>query len=120
MRICGLFLAIMLAVAFPAFAEDKVEGKWEFTQTSPYTERTQIIEVKKKGKSITVSMETRDGQKVTGTGTVKGRNVSWKVSFDIERGPFVITYTGSVNAKGMKGKVEYGPLASGKWRAKKP
>ncbi len=120
MRAMGLFLTIALA-ALPALAaKQNVTGKWEFISTSPLGERTQVVEMTQKGKALSVSMKTRDGQDVTGKGTVKGEEISWDVIFESERGKFTFTYSGRIHEKSMKGRVRYGNAASGKWSARKP
>lgn len=115
----GLFLTIALT-ALPALAaKQNVTGKWEFTATSPLGERTQVVEMTQEGKALSVSMKTRDGQDVTGKGTVKGQEISWDLIFDGERGKFTITYSGRIHENEIKGKVSYGNLGRGKWSARK-
>ena len=48
---------------------------------------------------------------------VNGSEISWDLTFERERGKFIITYSGRIQEKGMKGKVTYGTLGSGKWTA---
>ena len=120
MRASGLFLTIALA-ALPAMAaKQNVTGKWEFKSTSPIGERSQVVEMTQKDKGLSVSMKTRGGEDVTGKGTVKGEEISWTLSFEGERGPFTVTYTGRIQENGMKGKVSYGRYGKGTWSARKP
>ena len=115
-----LFLAIALSAPPAMAAKQNVTGKWEFTATSPIGERSQVVEMTQKGKALSVSMKTRDGEDVTGRGTVKGELISWTVSFEHERGRFAVTYTGRIQESGMKGKVSDGGYGKGKWSARGP
>ena len=119
MRMLSLFLIIAVAPLPALGAKQNVTGQWEFTSSSPLGERTQVVEMKQNGKTLSVSMTTREGDSVTGKGTVKDGTISWTLSFDGERGAITITYSGRLEEGQLKGKVKYGNFASGRWTASK-
>jgi len=120
-KMCSL-LSILSLVLIPFLLtaqEVNVTGDWEMTTQSPRGERTQTIHIEQEGEKITVTMEGRQGEEITGEGTVKGNKIEWSMTRSTPRGDFTITYTGTVEGDTMSGEAQMGDFGTMEWTAKK-
>lgn len=96
-----------------------VTGDWEMTVKSPRGERTRNIHFEQDGEKLTVTMEGRGGEKITGEGTIKENKIEWSITRSTPRGEFTITYTGTVEGDTMSGEAQMGDFGSMEWTAKR-
>ena len=116
-------MLLLLAATLTAAAID-VSGVWEMTSQSPRgDERTREITIVQEGEKITVTMPGRQGDEVTGEGTLKGNAIEWTITRETPRGEFTMTYKGTVEGDTMSGETEMGGGMGGgrtmEWTAKK-
>ena len=83
-RMFYLSLALMLAVSF-VLAAVNVTGEWDLTRKTPQGDRTSPITFTQDGEKLTVKMTGRNGEEITGTGTVKGNDIEWSITRTIRQ-----------------------------------
>jgi hypothetical protein len=89
------------------------------TVQSPRGERTHNIHFEQDGEKLTVTMEGRGGEEITGEGTIKENKIEWSITRSTPRGEFTITYTGTVEGDTMSGEAQMGDFGSMEWTAKR-
>jgi len=115
----ALGILILAGLSLFALAVD-VSGTWEITLKSPQRgDMTSEMKIEQDGEKITVTMESFQGDELTGEGTAKDNKVEWTVNINTQRGDFTITYTGAVEGDTMSGEAEIGDFATMEWIAKK-
>lgn len=119
-RIATIFLAAGFLAGFMALAQDKIDvsGEWEMTRVTPRGDMTTPITFKQDGENLTVTTTGRDGQEITGTGTVKGQDIEWSITMNTPRGEFTMTYKGKVEGDTMSGTTQMGERTM-EWKAKR-
>jgi hypothetical protein len=108
-------VALVVAFAGLARAEDKEKGKADATGTWKWT-----VEFNDQKREVTLKLK-QEGDKLTGTvtgrnneetkiedGKVKGDEVSFQVTRERDGQKFVMKYTAKLSGDTMKGKVEFG------------
>jgi hypothetical protein len=114
------FTLVFLFVGFVSAADVDVTGDWEMTMESPRGgEITRALHFEQDGEKITVTMEGRQGDEITGEGTIKGNEIEWTISRSTPRGGMTMAYKGTVDGDSMSGTVEMGDFGSFDWRAKR-
>lgn len=96
-----------------------VSGEWEMTSQSPRGEMTRTITIVQDGEKITVTMPGRQGQELTGEGTIIDNKIEWTINRSTPRGDFTMNYKGTVDGNTMSGEIEMGDRGSMEWTAKK-
>ena len=113
------FAFIIFLVGFAGAFDVDVTGDWEMTTVSPRGERTSTVHFEQDGEKITVTMEGRQGDEITGEGTIQGNAIEWTISRSTPRGDMTMTYEGTVDGDTMSGTVEVGDFGSFDWTAKR-
>ena len=121
-RTIMLVLAVALA-APPVIAGQagKVDltGKWTFNVETSAGAGTPTIALKQDGEKLTGHYSGQLGEADL-TGSVKGQDVNFKFTVDVQGNNLDCTYSGSAEAKdAMKGKVNIAGLGDGTFTAKK-
>lgn len=102
-----LSLGLVLVGAFLLAAEINVTGDWEMSITTPQGPRTSTITFTQTGENLAVKTTGRQGQEITGAGTVKGNEIEWTITRPGRQGGEIkITYKGKVEGDKMSGTVE--------------
>jgi len=116
-----LALAVSVSLALAAQATN-VSGEWELTMTTPRGERVSPYKFEQDGEKLKVITTDREGNEITGEGTLKGNDIQWSIVRSTPRGEFTVTYTGKVEGDTMKGQATMGDMGSMDWTAtrKKP
>lgn len=97
-----------------------VSGEWEMSSQTPRgDDMTRTITITQEGEKITVTMPGRQGQELTGEGTIIGNKIEWTISRSTPRGDFTMQYRGTVAGDTMSGEVEVGDRGAMEWTAKK-
>ena len=121
-------LAVILRLGFPALplahvaAQDKpidVSGNWALTVETAGGTGTPSVELGQNGETLTgkYSSQVFGEQKVTGT--IKGNAITFSFATSFEGSTVTVTYTGTVDASTMKGKVTVGDLGEGTFTGKR-
>jgi hypothetical protein len=129
MRIIS-FVALMIvaAVVPPAqnlsalASQDRpadVAGTWAITVQITGTIGTPTLTLKQDGETLsgTYTSQVFGDQNVTGT--IKGTAITFGFTATVEGNPVKVTYSGTVEKDAMQGKVSFGDLADGTFKAKK-
>jgi hypothetical protein len=115
--------AVAMLVAAAAFAGQAakvdVTGKWLFNVETAAGSGTPTITLKQDGEKLTGHYSGQLGEADL-TGSVKGQDVNFKFTVDVQGNNLDCIYTGSVEAKdAIKGKVSIVGLGDGTFTAKK-
>jgi len=124
MRKIYFFLSLIFVfTSFALFAQAQtanVSGDWELTIQGPRGEMTWSVNFVQDGEKLTVAMTggPRGGES-KGEGTIKGNEIEWSITRTTPQGERTITYKGKVEGNTMSGTVEFGPMGTREWTAKK-
>ncbi|MFB0518342.1 MAG: hypothetical protein ACETWC_03560 [Acidobacteriota bacterium] len=114
--ILALFIMPLFALLIKADQVD-VTGDWELTVKSPRGEMTSDIRFVQEGENLTVTMEDRQGNEITGQGTVTDNEIKWTIIRSTPRGEMTVTYTGKIEGDTMSGEAQMGERGSFEWSA---
>jgi len=114
-----LSLALALIVTSAVLlAAVNVTGDWEMTaKMRNGNERKSVITFTQDGEKLTVKTTGRNGEEITGTGTVKGDDIEWSITRSGPQGEFTITYKGKVDGDKMSGTSQFGDRPGMEWSA---
>ncbi len=115
--IIALFALALLVLPLSA-QQVNVSGDWEMTSQGRQGPMTTKLHFEQDGEKIKVTMENPRGE-MTGEGTIKGNEIEWTITRETPRGPFTMTYKGTVEGDTMKGEVQFGDFPAREWTAKK-
>jgi len=116
-------LALVLAASFSAAAQSgkvDVTGKWTFNVQTDAGSGTPTVTLKQDGEKLTghYSSQTFGEQELTGS--IKGNDLKFSFSADVQGNSLHVTYTGTVeNKDSLKGTVDLGGLGQGTFTAKR-
>ncbi len=118
----SLFLSLALALAvlapYVAAAVD-VTGDWDMTRNTPRGTMTSVISFTQTGENITVKMPGRNGEEITGTGTIKGNELEWTITRTGPQGEMKVLYKAKVEGDKMTGTSQFGDRPAMEWTAVK-
>jgi hypothetical protein len=123
-RLIVIVAALALAVV-PLFAQDAskdkkidVTGSWESTVESPQGTLSSVATYKQEGESLTGTHVGQMGE-VPLKGTVKGNQIAYTITIDMQGQQFTITYSGKIEGDAITGTADFGGMATGKWTVKR-
>ena len=121
--LAALGVAALIGMASTAIAGQAakvdVTGKWVFAVETAAGSGTPTMTFKQEGEKLTGHYTGQLGEADL-TGTVKGLDVSFKFSVDVQGTMLEFVYTGTVEGKdAMKGKVSIVGLGDGTFTAKR-
>jgi hypothetical protein len=100
-------------------AKTDITGKWSFNVETGAGSGTPTMTFKQEGEKLTGHYSGQLGEADL-AGTVKGQNVEFKFTVDLQGQQLNCVYTGAVDGKdSMKGKVDLVGLGEGTFTAKK-
>jgi len=102
-KILTLTVLILGLMVFAAYALVDVSGVWEMSSEGRQGPMTRDITIVQDGDKITVTMPGRQGEEITGEGTVDGNNIQWSITRESPRGEFTMNYKGTVDGDTMSG-----------------
>jgi len=114
-------IAILVAASAAAGQTPKIDvtGKWAFAVETSAGSGTPTITLKQDGEKLAGHYSGQLGEADL-TGSVKGQDVSFKFTVDVQGNVLECTYTGTAeNKDAMKGKVSIAGLGDGTFTAKK-
>jgi hypothetical protein len=116
-------LALVLAASFNATAQSgkvDITGKWAFNVQTEAGSGTPTVTLKQDGEKLTghYSSQTFGEQELTGS--VKGTDLKFSFSADVQGNALTVTYAGTIeNKDSLKGTVDLGGLGQGTFTAKR-
>ena len=113
------FALVFLLIGFADAWDVDVTGDWEMTMVTQRGERTRTVHFEQDGEKITVTMEGRQGDEITGEGTIKGNEIEWTIFRSTPRGDMTMAYKATVDGDTMIGTVAMGDFGSFNWTAKR-
>lgn len=114
--IAAVFAFALMATA--AFAQSKVDGKWETTMQGPNgNSMTQTYTFKTEGNKLSGTVSGRRGDTPL-EGTVDGNKINFTVTRQTQNGEMKMTYSGTVDGDNIKGTVQVNDN-SRDWTAKR-
>ncbi|HSF23279.1 MAG TPA: hypothetical protein VLE20_03555 [Blastocatellia bacterium] len=122
-RILGLtfiltVVALSVAAARPlAFQGGSVAGSWDVTIESPQGKRTVLMVIKQEGDKLTGAMKSQRGERPLDSVTVKGDEITFIMTQQVQGQDMVMTYKGKVAGGSMAGDADFGGFATGTWSA---
>jgi hypothetical protein len=121
LRVAAIAAIAMLCTVLAGAQAGKtdVTGKWAFNVETGAGSGTPTITLKQDGEKLTGHYSGQLGEADL-AGTVKGQNVEFKFTVDLQGQQLNCIYTGAVDGKdSMKGKVDLVGLGEGTFTAKK-
>jgi hypothetical protein len=101
-------------------AQVDVTGKWLFTVETSAGSGTPTVTLKQDGDKLTGHYSSANLGEADLTGTVKDRDIAFSFMAEARGVSFQVTYTGTIDNKdAMKGKVDLGGQAQGRFTAKR-
>ena len=116
-RILGTSLVLLIAALSAVAQSSSVAGSWDVTIDSPQGQRTVVMVIKKEGEKLSGAMKSPQGERPLDSVAVKGDEITFVVTREIQGQPMVMTYKGKVAKDSMKGDADFGGLATGTWSA---
>ena len=111
--------AFVLALFVPVMGQGvNITGEWAFTVQTDQGGGTPTITFKQDGEKLTGKYTGQLGAADL-TGTVKGNDVKFTFSIDVQGQQAVVSYTGTVDKNTMKGTLDLGGMATGTFTATK-
>jgi hypothetical protein len=122
-RVAALIAVVMLygvAIGHAGQAgKVDVTGKWAFTVETGVGSGSPVMTFKQDGENLTGHYSGQLGEADL-TGTVKGQDITFKFTVDVQGQTLNAVYTGTVDSKdSMKGKVDLVGLGEGTFTAKR-
>jgi hypothetical protein len=114
-------VALLYGMAITSAQAGKVDvtGKWAFSVETAAGSGTPTMTFKQDGEKLTGHYSGQLGEADL-TGTVKGQDISFKFTVDVQGQTLNAVYTGTVDSKdSMKGKVDLVGLGEGTFTAKR-
>jgi hypothetical protein len=100
-------------------AKADLTGTWSVTVELPDMTANPTVVLKQDGEKLTGDYISAQYGKYTITGTVKGVEVNFWFSMNVEGTALNVTYTGKLEKDGLTGAVNYGDMMSGTFFAEK-
>jgi hypothetical protein len=99
-------------------AATSLSGDWSMTLQLDQINATPALTLKQDGEKLTGTYTSQQYGKFPLTGTVKGKDVTFAVTLNIEGNSMAANYTGTLQDDGsIKGAVDIGGMMSGSWSA---
>ena len=115
-------MAILLAGSAMLTAQDKanVNGKWILTVMTEAGGTTMpTVTLKQEGEKLTGHYSSQSLGEADVTGTIKGQQIEFGFSAEVQGFALQVRYTGTVDGNTMKGKISLGELGDGTFTGKK-
>jgi hypothetical protein len=113
-------VAVLLSIAqVDSFArpQSSIVGTWDVTIESPQGKRNAMLVIRQDGGKLAGAMKSQAGERPLDSITLKGDDITFAITRNIQGQDMVITYKGKVEKGSMKGDADFGGLATGTWSA---
>lgn len=116
--IAGFILAAVFLASAPLVAQTNVTGEWLFNVTTDQGSGTPTITFKQDGEKLTGTYAGQLGNSDL-TGTVKGNDITFSFTVDVQGQQAPVTYKGTVEKNTMKGTLDIAGMVNGTFTATK-
>jgi hypothetical protein len=113
----SLLTILLAAAAHAAQGNPAVAGSWDVTVESPQGKRTVVLVIKQDGDKLTGMMKSPRGERPLDSVTVKGGEITFVMTAQVQGQDMVMTYKGKVDKGAMSGDADFGGFATGTWTA---
>ena len=113
-------VAVLLSIAqVNSFArpQSSVVGTWDVTIESPQGKRNAMLVIKQDGGKLSGAMKSPQGERPLDSITLKGNEITFVRTVNVQGQDMVFTYKGKVEKDSMKGDADFGGFATGTWSA---
>jgi hypothetical protein len=114
----ALIIAAVLLVSAQLSAQANVTGEWAFNVTTDQGGGTPTITFKQDGEKLTGKYVGQLGNSDL-TGTVKGTDITFNFTVDVQGQQAPVTYKGTVEKNTMKGTLDIAGMVNGTFTATK-
>ena len=119
MKACLSIIALVVASFIPVIAQGvNVTGEWLFTVQTDQGGGTPTITFKQDGEKLTGKYTGQLGAADL-TGTIKGNDVKFAFTIDVQGQQAPVSYAGTVEKNTMKGTLDIGGMVNGTFTATK-
>jgi hypothetical protein len=117
--ILSLITSLLTVAAFARAGQNnaRVAGTWDITIDSPQGKRTGLLVIKQEGEKLTGMMKSPRGERPLDSVTVKGGEITFVMTAQVQGQDMVMTYKGKVDKGAMSGDADFGGFATGTWSA---
>src|SRR5262249_36997426 len=123
LRQAAVFVAIFslaAAFAYAGQAKTDISGQWTFEVVTDAGGGTPTVTLKQDGEKLTGHYSSQTLGEADLTGTVKGQDIKFSFSADLQGTALQVTYAGTIESKdSMKGTIDLGGMAQGTFTAKR-
>lgn len=112
----AVFLTFALLASAQLAAQTNVTGDWAFTVTTDQGGGTPTITFKQDGEKLTGKYVGQLGSSDL-TGTVKGNDITFNFTVDVQGQQAPVTYKGTVEKNTMKGTLDIAGMVNGTFTA---
>jgi hypothetical protein len=115
----SLVTILLTAAAFARGSQSNsgVAGSWDLTIDSPQGKRTVVLVIKQEGEKLMGMMKSPRGERPLDSVTVKGSDITFVMTAQVQGQDMVMTYKGKVDKGTMSGDADFGGFATGTWSA---
>lgn len=121
----AVLLAVVVLVVAPVLAQDAakdkkvdITGTWEMTVESPQGSMIVTANYKQEGETLTGTHVSEMGEAPL-KGTVKGTDVNYTITIDMQGQQFSIVHTGKIDGDTITGTADIGGMGTINWTAKR-
>lgn len=116
--LCAIALLATAAIARPMQSHGVGgTGIWDITIESPQGSRKGQLVIKQEGDKLTGTLKTPRGDRPLDSVTVKGDEITFVMTAQVQGQDLVMTYKGKIEKDSMKGDADFGGFATGTWSA---
>ena len=117
--VAGVIFVVGLMASAPVLGQAvNITGEWAFTVTTDQGGGTPTMTFKQDGEKLTGKYAGQLGAADL-TGTIKGNDVKFTFTLDVQGQQAPVSYEGTVEKNTMKGKMDIGGMVSGTFTATK-
>ena len=115
----SLVTILLAAAAFARGSQSDagVAGSWDLTIDSPQGKRTVVLIIKQEGDKLKGMIKSPRGERPLDSVTVKGNEITFVSTAQVQGQDMVMTYKGKVDKGAMSGDADFGGFATGTWSA---
>jgi hypothetical protein len=113
-------VAVLLSITqVNSFArpQSSIVGTWDVTIESPQGKRNAMLVIKQDGGKLSGAMKSPQGERPLDSITLKGNEITFVRTVNVQGQDMVFTYKGKVEKDSMKGDADFGGFATGTWSA---
>ena len=115
-------IVMVIGLSSPVAAQANkidVSGTWAFTVQTDAGTGSPTVTLKQDGEKLTGHYSSETLGEADLTGSVKGRDLKFTFTANVQGTSFEVTYTGTIEDNGLKGTLDLAGMAQGTFTAKR-